>query len=261
MGIRSEDKLNRLQQLIPEGVAIPSTWLTANSYTPQLVRKYVQSGWLKALGSRVYARPVETVTWEGTMLGLQRLGQLQLHVGGVTSLNRQGLAHYLSLGGDATIHVWGQDRPPAWVEQVSVDAHWSFHRRRLFTHDLEQGWTALPTKVRDWTLRASAPERAILEVLSEVDDTSSSFSFAAELFEGLTTLRPTVVNALLQSCVHNKAKRLFLFFASHYGYPWAKRINVDAIDLGRGKRLITRGGKLDKHYQITVPEAFHAGSE
>lgn len=261
MGIRKDDKLNRLQQLVPEGVAIPSTWLSANGYTPQLVRRYVQSGWLKTLGSRVYARPGEAVTWEGVMLGLQRLGQLRLHVGGVTSLNRQGLAHYLPLGGDAVVHVWGQDRPPAWVKQASVKAQWTFHRRRLFTEDPEQGWSALPTRVRDWTVRGSAPERAILEVLSEVDETPSSFSFAAELFEGLATLRPPLVNALLHSCVHNKAKRLFLFLANHYSYPWVKHVDMDTIDLGKGKRLITRGGRLDKHYQITVPKTFHAGQE
>ena len=261
MGLRKNDKLNQLQQLIPEGVAVPSTWLSANGYTPQLVRKYVQSGWLKVLGSRVYARPGEAVTWEGVMLGLQKLGQMQLHIGGVTALNRQGLAHYLSLSGDATVHVWGQDRPPSWVEQVYVNAQWSFHRRRLFTHDPEQGWVMLPTKVRDWTLRNSAPERAILEALSEVDEAPSSFSFTAELFEGLTTLRPAVVNTLLQSCIHNKTKRLFLFLANHYAYPWSKRIDIDAVDLGRGKRMITRNGKLDKRYQITVPEAFYAGSK
>jgi hypothetical protein len=261
MSIRKDNKLNRLQQLIPEGVAVPSTWLSANGYTPQLVRKYVQSGWLKTLGSRVYARPGESVSWEGVVLGLQKLGELQLHIGGVTALNCQGLAHYLPLGGNATVHVWGKDRPPSWVEQVTIDTQWSFHRRRLFTQDPEQGWTMLPTKVRDWTIRGSAPERAILEVLSEVDETPSSFSFAADLLEGLTTLRPAVINALLESCVNNKAKRLFLFLANHYAYPWAKRVDMDAIDIGSGKRMITRGGKLDKRYLITVPEAFHAGSE
>jgi hypothetical protein len=97
--------------------------------------------------------------------------------------------------------------------------------------------------------------------LSEVDETPSSFSFAAELFEGLTTLRPAVVNALLKSCAHNKAKRLFLFLADYYAYPWIKRVDMDAIDLGRGKRMVTRGGKLDKRYQITVPEGFHARAE
>lgn len=261
MGIQKKEKLNLLQRLIPEGVAIPSTWLSANGYTPQLVRKYVQSGWLMTLGSRVYARPGESVTWEGVILGLQRLGRLKLHIGGATALNRQGLAHYLPLGGDTTVHVWGQDKPPSWVEQVHVNAQWAFHRRRLFTQDPERSWVMLPTKVRDWTLQNSAPERAILEVLSEVDETPASFSFAAELFEGLATLRPTVVNTLLQACIHNKTKRLFLFLANHYAYPWAKRVDIDAVDLGRGKRMVTRNGKLDKRYQITVPEAFYAGSK
>ncbi|WP_235615349.1 type IV toxin-antitoxin system AbiEi family antitoxin domain-containing protein [Candidatus Thiodiazotropha endoloripes] len=261
MGIRKDEKLNRLQQLIPEGVAVPSSWLSANGYTPQLVRKYVLSGWLNSLGSRVYARPGEPVTWEGVVLGLQKLGQLRLHIGGVTALNRQGLAHYLSLSGDANVHVWGKDRPPSWVEQVSLNVALSFHHRCLFSQEPAQAWVMLPTKVRDWTIRVSAPERAILEVLSEVDETPTSFSFAAELFEGLTTARPAVVNTLLESCVHNKAKRLFLFLANHYAYPWTKRIDLEAIDLGRGKRMVTRGGRLDKHYQITVPDAFHAKPE
>lgn len=259
MSIQRDEKLNRLQRLVPEGVAIPSTWLTSNGYSPQLVARYVRSGWLEPLGKRVYARPGAPMTWEGVMLGLQRLGGLPWHLGGVTALNRQGLAHYLSLEGDATIHVWGQGRLPAWVEQVEVGVQWAFHRRRLFTHDPHDAWTQLPTPVRDWTLRASAPELAILEVLSEVDESASSFSFAAELFEGLTAVRPAVVNTLLQACVQAKAKRLFLFFADYYAYPWASRINRESLDLGRGKRLVTRGGKLDKRYQITVPEAFHAG--
>ncbi|MCG8485903.1 MAG: AbiEi antitoxin N-terminal domain-containing protein, partial [Chromatiales bacterium] len=126
MSIRKDLKLNRLQQLIPEGVAVPSTWLSANGYTPQLVSKYAQSGWLNTLGSRVYARPGEPVTWEGVVLGLQKLAQLQLHIGGVTALNRQGLAHYLPLSGDTNIHLWGKDRPPSWVEQVSINAQLSF---------------------------------------------------------------------------------------------------------------------------------------
>ncbi len=259
MSKQKDDKLNRLIRVIPEGVAVPSTWLTANGYSPQLVRKYVQSGWLIRLGSRVYARPGFPVTWEGIILGLQRLGGFQLHLGGVSALNRQGLAHYLSLGGDAAVHAWTQDRLPGWVEQVLLDVRWNFHRRKLFEGDAEEAWVQLPTQVRDWTIRGSAPERAILEVLSQVDETTASFIFAAELFEGLTSLRPAVVNNLLQSCLHNEAKRLFLFFATRYGYPWLKRVDVDAVDLGRGKRLVTRGGKLDNRYQITVPEVFHAG--
>lgn len=259
MSIRKADKLNWLQGAVPEGVAVPSTWLTANGYSPQLVRKYVQSGWLLALGNRAYVRPGVPIGWEGVLLGLQRLGEFKLHLGGVSALSRQGLAHYLPLSGECLIRVWGQSKPPVWVAKLELDSQWAFHRRRLFATDPKDSWVDLPTRVRDWTLRVSAPERAVLEVLSEVDESISSFTFAAELFEGLITAKPALVTALLKACTQSKAKRLFLFLAEHYHHPWLKRVEIDCIDLGKGKRMVTRGGRLDKRYRITVPEAFHAG--
>ncbi len=39
-----------------------------------------------------------------------------------------------------------------------------------------------------------------------------------------------------------------------------KRLNPDAVDLGSGKRVLTKGGKLDQRYLITVPEEFHAAT-
>ena len=252
-------KLNHLIEAVPAGVALPSVWLGRNGYTPQLVHRYVQSGWLTPLAGRVYARSGQPVNWEGVVLGLQRLGEFKCHLGGVSALNRQGFAHYLSMGGDSVVHLWGQAKIPAWVEKVPLDVSWAFHRRQLFSEVLDDGLVMVPTHVRDWTLQCSAPEQAILEVLSEVDETVSSFTFAAELFEGLTALRPTVVNRLLYRSTQYKTKRLFLFLADYYGYPWTRQVDRGGITLGSGKRLITRGGKLDRRYQITVPEAYHAG--
>ena len=37
------------------------------------------------------------------------------------------------------------------------------------------------------------------------------------------------------------------------------RLDRDGIDLGKGKRMLVRGGKLDPKYQITVPEDLDAG--
>lgn len=259
MSIGTSDKLNHLQRTVPEGIAIPSTWFAANNYSPQLVRKYVQSRWLQKLGSRVYARPGTRVDWEGVLLGLQRLGNVKLHLGGLSALNKQGLAHHLPLGSESTIHIWGTDKPPGWINTLDLNIHWAFHNRSLFTTDPAKGWVNLPTRIRDWTLLASAPERALLELLSEVDETVSSFTFAAEIFEGLTSARPSIVSSLLQSCKQAKAKRLFLFLADYYQYPWAKRVDTSSIDLGKGKRMITRSGRFDKRYQITIPETFYAG--
>jgi hypothetical protein len=111
--------------------------------------------------------------------------------------------------------------------------------------------------VRDWTLTVSSPERAILEVLSLVDESAASFTHAAELFDGLPALRPALVQHLLEGCVSIKVKRLFLFLATRHETPWSRKLNTDRVALGQGKRLVTRGGRLDTTFSITVPEAFH----
>ena len=51
-----------------------------------------------------------------------------------------------------------------------------------------------------------------------------------------------------------KVKRLFLFFADRHRHAWLKRLEKDTISLGTGKRMLVKGGKLNKAYQITVPE-------
>jgi hypothetical protein len=258
MGLPNDSKLNRLAQLLPEGVAAPAAWLASEGFSRQLVRKYVRSGWLQPLARGVFARPTQPVAAEGLILGLQRLAGAAFHVGGVSALNRLGHAHYLPLGREP-MHLWGRDRVPAWVTAASLPEHLIFHRESLFDERVSNiGVTPISTRVRDWTLVASAPERAIIEVLSLVDESESSFTYASEHFEGLTTLRPKVINELLVACNSLKVKRLFLFLASHYAYPWSEKIDRSAIDLGKGKRLIVRGGRYDREFRITVPERFGA---
>ena len=261
MGLQKDEKLNLLLECLPEGVAAPSRWLADQGYSRQLVRKYVQGNWLQALGRGVYARPQGTVTWEGVVLGMQQLAGLPFHVGGVSALNRQGFAHYLPLGGESTIHLWGRDKVPAWVRAVSLPESLRFHTARLFADDAASvGINAVSSSVRDWALQVSGPERAILELLSLVDATESSFTHAAELFAGLTSLRPDVINALLGACVSIKVKRLFLFLADRHDYPWFSKVSWRQFDLGSGKRAITKGGVLDKQFMITVPESYRGQS-
>ena len=48
-------------------------------------------------------------------------------------------------------------------------------------------------------------------------------------------------------------KRLFFFFSDRHRHGWLKRIDKDEIDFGSGKRMLVKGGILDRAYQITVP--------
>ena len=59
MGLAKSKKtsslLSQLLQALPEGVAVPSAWLSAHGISPQLVRKYVASGWLVPLPPRAFS--------------------------------------------------------------------------------------------------------------------------------------------------------------------------------------------------------------
>ena len=99
----------------------------------------------------------------------------------------------------------------------------------------------------------SSPASAMLEVLFDVPE-KISFEHADQLIQGLTTLSPRRVQSVLESCKNVKAKRLFLWLAERNNHAWFKRLDLGKIDLGTGHRSITKGGKFDSKYKITVPE-------
>lgn len=253
MSLEKELKLKQLHQLLPESVVAPSAWFTANGYSSQLVYKYVKNGWLTKLGNGTYIRPASILEWQGAVLGLQKLAALPFHVGGLSALNILGYAHYLSIGGEKTITLYGKKKPPAWIDQIK-SLSFTFHKKPLFE---ELGLKQHSTSIRDWQITISSPERAILELLYQVDDKGITFKFVSEIFESLTTLSPRLLNELLQNCNNRKVKRLFLFFANYYNFPWSKHISKE-LDLGAGKLQIVKDGNYNKTYMITVPKEFNA---
>jgi len=260
MNLQNKTLLSSLYEILPEGVVASSTWLVEKGYSRQLVYKYVHSHWLEKLGRGVYMRPNSLLEWEGVVLSLQKLSSLPLHVGGLTALNLQGYAHYLPLAGENRVYLYedksGGKKLPSWVNSIELPQEFLLNKKSLFGEDVKKlGFKQTATKIRDWTLKVSAPERAIFEVLYHVENGGISFQHANELFEGLTTLRPKLVNSLLQSCKSDKVVRLFLFLANYNNHAWFKKIEQDNL-IGKGKMQIVKGGRFDKRYRITVPESF-----
>jgi len=103
----------------------------------------------------------------------------------------------------------------------------------------------------------SPPERAILELLDELPK-RESFEQADKFMESLSNLSPKRLQTLLADCNNVKVKRLFFFFADRHSHAWLKHLRKEEIDLGTGKRMLVKGGKLDPHYQITVPGDLNA---
>ncbi len=267
MAVRSERKLNRLERLLPEGLLVDSAWLSGQDYSSSLRSQYVAQGWLSQPTRQVYRRGRGEITWQQAVIAIQTLLGRQLVVGGRTALELQGYAHFLAHG-TTEAFLYGPKRPPAWLHRLPLDVKFQYrHSEPLlplaeFPHSLEPGAAVpedldtLPYGQWNWPLTVSRPERAILEVLNELPN-HESFDQVDALMEGLANLRPKLLSALLARCRSVKVKRLFFFFADRHRHAWLARIDRAAVDLGKGKRLLVRGGILDSRYQITVPKELH----
>lgn len=285
MGIQTDRKLNRLQRCLPEGLVVDAAWLERRGYSRALRAKYVKSGWLDPLARGVYRRPpaklratgaAQRLQWQHVVISLQGLMNQPVAVGGRTALELQGFGHYLRAAGAAReVHVYRNRKLPGWVARLPMDTRFVSHNAaRLFAsgailrhlgkpsgdarRQAAAGQIQEPWGHWDWPLVMSAPERAILELLDELP-ARETFHQVDMLMEGLRNLSPRRLHSLLVDCRSVKVKRLFLWFAKRHRHPWLKRLDRTGIDLGRGKRMLVRGGKFDTEFNITVPGNLDAG--
>lgn len=247
-------KLNRLLRAWPQGTVAVSRWLETQGAYQQLVHEYEKGGWIERIGQGAYVRAGDTVEWTGGMYAVQEQMELPVHVGAKTALQMQGYAHFLPMGKGGTISLFGSPgtRLPAWFRKYDWGATLRFTTTKLFAHDPNAGLTRkeMPT----YAITVSAPERAIMEVLYLVPS-DETFEEAGLLMEGLTTLRPRLVQSLLEQCGSVKVKRLFMVLAELCNHAWTKKLDLSKVEFGKGKRMITKGGRFNARYNITVPRA------
>lgn len=281
MSMRRGQKLNRLQHLLPEGLLADAHWLEAQGYSSTLRSKYVARGWLEQPARGVFTRPGGVRRWEQVVISLQSVLRLPVAVGGRSALQLHGYGHHLPLGGEARVLLYTECALPGWLGNPTLDVEFDTRNaRRLFSMPglreavaalpspsaalgpgtesafFQPGLQTVPWSHHDWPLLVSTPERAILELLDELPD-RETFESVDVLMEGLRTLRPRQLQAVLEACVSVKVNRLFLWFAERHGHPWLRHLNTDRVRTGSGKRVIATGGRLDRKYLITVPEALH----
>lgn len=273
---RKKVKLNWIEQHLPEGLLVDASWLEGKGYSTSLRSQYLSAGWLEQPARRVYRRPRGSLSWQQAVTSLQTLMGWQLSVGGRTALELQGFTHYLSHT-QRQVLLYGPTRPPSWLNALPLDTKFSYRNDRpLFAQqprEMPQLSLSGPDKAMDgwlfmrglttqrwghwnWPLILSTPERAFLELLDELPN-RETFHQADMLAQGLVSLSPRRLQHLLGQCRSVKVKRLFFYFTDRHAHPWAKHLDRSAIDLGKGKRSLIKGGKLDPKYLITVPETLN----
>jgi hypothetical protein len=221
---------------------------------------------LDRIGRGAYIRAGGHVDWKGAVFALQQHASLPIWPGGQTALTLQGFAHYLPLNSE-TVYLYGNPgtRLPVWLDQYDWKVNIRFQAPNLFNTGLSNRKKHIePLDVSeanfgDFSIQVSSLERAAFELMYGITD-GSSFSFSAEIFQGLLNLRPALMQEHLERCRSVKLKRLVMFLANYYRLPWFEGIDSHSISLGKGKRQIVKEGHYDKQFLITVPKEFASGS-
>jgi hypothetical protein len=244
-------KLNSLLTKWPQGAVYSAFWLTKQGYSPSLIRGYCQSNWLRSIGRGVFIKVGDTLNWPGGLWAVQQQLNLAIHPAGKTALELSGYGHFLSIG-QPTVILFGATglKLPHWLRQHAQQWHVQYFTTNLFEQQPLLG--LVDHRFGDLLVQISTPERAILETLYLVPH-GQSIEEAWLLMEGLVSLRPQLLQSLLMVCNSIKVRRLFLYLAEQHQHSWFQRLDVAALDLGKGNRSITPGGHLDPKYLITVP--------
>jgi Transcriptional regulator, AbiEi antitoxin, Type IV TA system/Transcriptional regulator, AbiEi antitoxin N-terminal domain len=235
MATTGASKLNALYTRLSPGAPLTSEDLAALGISADLAVHYVRAGWLTRLARGVYSRPNDALGLHPSLLLLQRKFE-GLHVGGKSALDWYGLRQYVSQQPALHLYGWTARHLPEWfTERFPAE----YHRKRLFDEQPKALLQVGSFEKRSGTPQVSAPERALLELLSEVG-VRQSLQEARELVESAYSLRADVLRKLLQHCTSVKTVRLCLQLGREGTLPWATKLDPATLPTGSDRPWVSR---------------------
>ena len=246
--------LNNLLRSWSKNTVAVSSWLDRQGVYRQLAGTYVKSGWIERIGQGAFKRAGENVDWSGGLYALQTQLNMSVHPAGKTALQLQGSAHYLPASfKQAKVVLFGSknEKLPAWFKSYEWEVNIRYAMTGLFGDDAGLGLTTY--SFGNYEIKVSAPEKAAIELCYDVP-IRESFDELDQIMAGLTTLRPSMVQDLLEKCGSVKTKRLFMYLAEKHNHAWVKKLDLEKVNFGTGKRSLFSNGHYDNKYKIVVPK-------
>ncbi len=249
MNTQNESKLKKMLDFHKQGTVVLPKWLEGLGISRELQKSYLKNGWLESIGYGAFKRSRENVVWQGALYSMQQQ-KLPIHVGALTALSMQGLAHYFRMSKE-TVFLFSPQKTilPRWF----IDYNWSRPMKHIKTSLLPSELALTSHEQINFSINISTPERAIIECLFLAPNKLDLME-CYHVMEGLSNLRPKLVEELLQQCTSVKVKRLFLYMASKAQHQWLPFVDQSKINLGKGGRSIVKGGVYNSDFLITIPK-------
>ncbi len=251
MGIQKDKKLKNLLEHWPDGHVGTSPWLKKNGISAQLTQRYLKSGWIKAIGRGAYKKSNDQIYWHSGLESIQSQLGKNAHLGGPAALMARGISHYIRFG-EEHIYIFHElnSKLPKWF----LDYNWGNKVHTIATSLLPNEVAIKAIEYKGFTINASSPERGILECLYLAPKNFELLE-CYQLIESMQTLRPDIMQDLLERCNSVRVKRLFLYMAKKAELPIWKKLELNSIDLGRGDRAIVKNGVYNSEFKISIPKA------
>jgi len=249
MNTERKTKINLLLQKQPSGALFFSEWMYKNGISYELQRRYRETQWLTSIGIGVMVRTGDEPTIYGALSCLNYQQNKHFHIGAMTALELKGNAHYIPMGKQTVVVFASKDESlPKWL----LNRDWNVILRFFTTRNFSETLGVKEDEEDGFPLQISLRERAFMECLHLAPE-YYNLTDLYYVMETLNTLRPDLVQQLLEDCKSVKIKRLFLYMAEKAEHAWFKYLNLEKINLGSGKRSIIKNGVYNAKYQITLP--------
>ncbi len=136
-------KINQILRVWLNGTVAVLPWLEKHGVYQQLVHEYEKTAWLTRVGQGAYAKAGDKVQWTGGLHAIQEQLKLPVHAGAKTALQLQGYAHFLPIGKNETISLFGSPnvKLPAWFRRHRWGVKVRYTTTNLFASQTEQSLT------------------------------------------------------------------------------------------------------------------------
>lgn len=226
-------KINALYAKVSPGRPVTSDDLAALGVSADLAVHYVRAKWLTRLARGVFVRPDTPLNLHACLRLLERRVR-GLHVGGKSALDWHGVRHNVAQQPHLHLYAWASGPLPSWFTDHFPS---SLHRRRLFDEQPDSLLRVSRFQRQADGPLVSDPERAVLELLSDVG-VRQPLQEARDLLEGAPSLRAAALQELLARCKQVKTVRLCLTLGRELGLPWAARLDPKRLPTGSQQRWV-----------------------